>query len=201
MVFRLVDILQTTMIFLMLQPENVSVKYSEEPEYNGVLTFGFVGEDTLEVLGGSPIFTSDYTTTSPVGSYTISVSGYISDNYNISYGTGVLKVVKNAVDVSSVTLVKSELVFNREVQEIAVKTSSLPTGVSVTNVVMDKDGKTTRNVGNYTAEISFSYVDTTNYSPIPKLYLDWKIIKADVLKEYRSCPKPSDHAPIIVEFE
>ena len=165
---------------LYIQPENVSVKYSEEPEYNGVLTFGFVGEDTLEVLGGSPIFTSDYTTTSPVGSYTISVSGYTSDNYNISYGTGVLKVVKSTVDVSSVALVENEFVFNREVREIAVDTSTLPAGVSVTNVVMDKDGKTTRNVGNYTAEISLSYVDTTNYGPIPKLYLDWEIIRADV---------------------
>lgn len=28
-----------------------------------------------------------------------------------------------------------------------------------------------------------------------------KIIRADVLKEYRSCEKPSDHAPIVVELE
>ena len=28
-----------------------------------------------------------------------------------------------------------------------------------------------------------------------------KVVNADVLKEYRACSKPSDHAPVIVEFE
>ncbi|MBE6450010.1 MAG: exodeoxyribonuclease III [Alphaproteobacteria bacterium] len=40
-----------------------------------------------------------------------------------------------------------------------------------------------------------------DYIFLSEPFFEKKIIKADVLKEYRSCPKPSDHAPIIVEFE
>ncbi len=165
---------------LVITPKSVSVKYSEDIVYDGVIADGFVGDDTLAVLGGTPIFTSEYTNTTTVGTYTTSVSGYTSGNYDISYRIGTLYVVENTIDVSSVALVKKELVFNREVQGVAIKTSSLPTGVSVVNIVMDKDGKTTQNVGNYTAEVTLAYVDTVNYKPIPKVYLDWKIIKADV---------------------
>ena len=40
-----------------------------------------------------------------------------------------------------------------------------------------------------------------DYIFLSEPFFEKKIIKADVLKEYRSCPKPSDHAPIIVEFD
>lgn len=165
---------------LVITPNNVSVKYTEAIQYNGVKAEGFVGNDDITSLGGEPVFSSVYNSTTPVGSYDLEVSGYISDNYDISYGTGTLEVVKNTVDVSSVALTKTELVFNREVQSVSVKSMSLPIGVSVKNIVMDKDGKTTKNVGNYTAVVSLTYEDTTNYERIRDIYLPWKIVKATV---------------------
>jgi hypothetical protein len=54
---------------------------------------GFVNGDTAASLTGTLMCTSTATTTSPVGSYPITCSGQSSNNYNITYAGGALKIL------------------------------------------------------------------------------------------------------------
>jgi hypothetical protein len=53
---------------------------------------GFVNGDTAASLGGTLVFSTPATTTSPVGTYTITPSGLTSTNYTISFVSGTLTI-------------------------------------------------------------------------------------------------------------
>ena len=55
---------------------------------------GFVNGDTASSLGGTLSVTTTATTSSPVGTYTITAVGLISSNYNITYAPGTLTITK-----------------------------------------------------------------------------------------------------------
>ncbi|QEC43263.1 MBG domain-containing protein [Pseudobacter ginsenosidimutans] len=59
---------------------------------------GFVNGETLGVLSGQPVFNTTATTSSPIGTYPITVSGAAAANYEISYTNGVLTIQPIAVD-------------------------------------------------------------------------------------------------------
>ena len=70
-----------------------SINYNSEPSNGGVTYEYLLGSDTNEVLGGELVYTyGEYVVGGKVGTYVISVSGLTSDNYNISYETGILTV-------------------------------------------------------------------------------------------------------------
>lgn len=167
---------------LTIKPKDITIEYKSVLSYNGVEIDGFVGEDNISVLGGAAEFECEYVVGSPVkdGGYIISVSGYTADNYDIVYETGVLTVTKSTIDVSSVRLEDNEFVYNGAVQSVAVDSNSLPAGVTVSNITMDRNGRETKAVSEYTAVVSLVYIDTVNFEPIPDVYLVWEIIKATV---------------------
>jgi len=65
---------------------------SPNPSPLGWTPSGFVNGDTVSALTNNPNCTTTATTTSPVGSYTISCSGAVAANYTFSYVAGTLKV-------------------------------------------------------------------------------------------------------------
>ena len=68
------------------------VEGEENPELT-VSFEGFVNDDDASVLTQQPTITTEATTESPVGSYSITVNGAEADNYDISYVTGTLTVL------------------------------------------------------------------------------------------------------------
>ena len=70
-----------------------SVMYGEEaPETFGVSYTGFVNGDGASVLGGQLTFSHGYSVGSDAGGYTVTASGYTSENYVIEYAAGTLTV-------------------------------------------------------------------------------------------------------------
>ncbi|MEI6568437.1 MAG: MBG domain-containing protein, partial [Verrucomicrobiota bacterium] len=70
---------------------------------NPILTVsynGFVNSETYTTLGASLSLTTEATTASPAGTYTITASGYTSANYAISYTNGILIVGSATLTVS-----------------------------------------------------------------------------------------------------
>ena len=84
---------------LSVSANNFNITYGDAaPTYTAAFD-GFVGGETSSVLGGTPTFSCDYTATSGnanrvVGSYEITVSGYTSSNYDITFYPGTLSVAQ-----------------------------------------------------------------------------------------------------------
>ena len=74
-----------------------TINYGDEPANDGVEYSGFVGTDDVSVLGGSPTYDYSYSQYDNVGSYTITPSGWTSENYDITYVAGSLTVVQKEV--------------------------------------------------------------------------------------------------------
>ena len=166
---------------LQIEPKNVSIEYGSELTFVEINDpIGFVYNDSLLVLEGELEYNCDYKKGSNVGEYTISISGYESDNYEIIYGTSILTVTKSTISVEGVSLVADEFTYDSTVHTIEVDDSTLPIGVYVSRIIVDRSGRETKNAGEYTAIVSLKYVDEINYETIPDLYFVWKINKANV---------------------
>ena len=82
---------------LSVSANDFSITYgTAAPTYTAAFD-GFVGGETSAVLGGTPSFGCDYTATAGnanrvVGEYEITVSGYTSSNYDITFNAGTLSV-------------------------------------------------------------------------------------------------------------
>lgn len=85
---------------LTVTPNNLARPYGAA---NGLLTVGYSGLmswDTAASLG-QPILSTDATSASPVGSYTITAAGLTSSKYSISYVPGTLTVTKAPLTVAA----------------------------------------------------------------------------------------------------
>ncbi|MBR2387283.1 MAG: hypothetical protein IKB02_00800 [Clostridia bacterium] len=71
-----------------------TVAYGEAPANNGVSYIGFKGTENEGVLGGTLAYSYDYEQLGAAGEYTITVGGYTSDNYEITFTESVLTVVQ-----------------------------------------------------------------------------------------------------------
>ncbi|MCC9065454.1 MBG domain-containing protein [Flavobacterium piscisymbiosum] len=73
-------------------------------EVNPTLTAsysGFVNGDTATNLTTAPTISTTALDTSPVGTYTITASGAVSDNYDITYVNGTLTITKAALTITA----------------------------------------------------------------------------------------------------
>ena len=71
-----------------------TINFNSQPENGGVTLEGLRGDDTISDLLGELVYGyGDYTVGSKVGEYQISISGLTSDNYNVTFQSGVLTVV------------------------------------------------------------------------------------------------------------
>ena len=77
---------------LKITAKDNAITYGEEPSDNGFDSLGFVTGETESVLGGKLEYKHEYAKFEDVGAYTISVNGFTSDNYNITYENGTLTV-------------------------------------------------------------------------------------------------------------
>lgn len=83
---------------LTVTAEDKTVTYGDPvPDY--IATYeGLLDRDKGKL--GTPVFACAYTTTSPVGNYTIEVSGLANSNYTINYKSGTLTVKPGTIIVS-----------------------------------------------------------------------------------------------------
>ena len=86
---------------LTVQANDHTIVYGDAPANGGVSYTGFVGTDTYLVLGGSLEIANTYVAHFPVGTYVLTPSGYISNNYEITYMSGTLNVTKRAVSFTT----------------------------------------------------------------------------------------------------
>lgn len=102
---------------------------------------------------GTPDFTCAYTTTSPVGTYDINVSGLENSNYNISYQSGTLTVTQRTVTIAWGT--NNSFVYNGNAQTRDYTAENVVTGddlgLKVTVTGENLTGALAINAGTYTA--------------------------------------------------
>lgn len=92
-----------------------SIIYGDVPSANGVVYNGFVNGETQEALGGTLTYTYDYRQYGRVGSYTVTPMGLTSDNYEISFVSGVLTVNRRVVTIewfNDYTLTNKSLTYS-----------------------------------------------------------------------------------------
>ncbi len=86
---------------LVVQPANTNRAYGQpNPGFKATYS-GFVNGETNTVLGGTLHLTSDATPDSPIGLYNIWSTGLTSANYIITFGSGQLEVLPNALTVTA----------------------------------------------------------------------------------------------------
>ena len=133
---------------------------------------------------GTPKFTCTYTTTSPVGSYDISVSGLNNLNYNISYQSGTLTVTQRTVTIAWGT--KNSFVYDGNAHTRDYTAKNVVTGdnlgLTVTVTGENITGLSAINAGTYTATVKITnpnYVldessKTATFTITPRtVTLDW----------------------------
>lgn len=96
---------------LIITPNQVEIKFNEEFVDRGVTCQGFAEGEDESVLSGNLIFTTDYEKGNNANvdgkPYTITITGYSSNNYNIIYNTGNL-IVQRAENTISVSVLKED---------------------------------------------------------------------------------------------
>ena len=85
---------------LTVTAENKTVAYGDAVPSYTVTYRGFKNSDTAASLGGSLAFDCNYAQFHDKGEYTVTPKGYTSDNYNISYVNGTLKVNPKPITVT-----------------------------------------------------------------------------------------------------
>ena len=78
---------------LIISADNKSVNYGKSAPTFTFSIDGFMGNDGLIDLMGSPVFSCDYRKGSAAGEYEIKVSGFTSSNYSLEYVPGKLTVL------------------------------------------------------------------------------------------------------------
>jgi hypothetical protein len=85
---------------LTVKVEDVSKVYGDNnPEFN-ITYSGFINGDNESVITTKPTVTTTATTSSNVGTYPISISGGVAQNYTLKYETGTLTVTKASLELS-----------------------------------------------------------------------------------------------------
>ena len=133
-----------------------SITYGDEPANNGVTYSGFVGEETKSVLTGTLAYAYSYSQYGDVGSYTITLSGLTSDNYNISYVDGTLTVNPKALTITAEAKTK---VYGDDDPALTYTSEGLVNGDAITGALSRVYGE---DVGDY--DISQGTLAAPNYS-------------------------------------
>ena len=108
---------QTGSFQVVISPKNLTLQANGEiyfgnaistsaEDYGIIAVSGtsFAGSESLNNLQGTPQFlSSDYVVMNDVGDYTLTLSGYSSNNYNISYIDGVLQVQERPITITIIS--------------------------------------------------------------------------------------------------
>lgn len=133
---------------------------------------------------GTPVFKCDYTTTSPVGKYTIEVSGLTLANYDIGYNHGTLYVKQRQVTVSDWG--NTSFTYNGKAQKPEPSFNNVVNGDNLNATVTIIGNEQPINKGNYTATVTISNDNyklsgsaSTNFTIIPLKIAFNGIIESD----------------------
>lgn len=140
---------------LTVTAEDKTVTYGDSAHYTATYK-GLLDCDKGKL--GTPVFKCDYTTTSPVGKYTIEVSGLTLANYDIGYNHGTLYVKQRQVTVSDWG--KTSFTYNGKAQKPEPSFNNVVNGdnleLTVTVTGEKITGSYAINVGTYTATASIT---------------------------------------------
>ena len=112
-----------------------TISYGDNADNNGVTYSGFVSGEDESVLDNAPVYEyntkadgsgDDYVAGSPVGVYYIIPSGLSSNNYAITYKTGVLTVEAKNIDYAGGTVNEDENGYNVSLTEGTGSANPLP---------------------------------------------------------------------------
>ncbi len=148
---------------LSITANNNTITFGDEPSHAGVLAEGFKGSDTLDIFENQEfIYEYNYVVGDDAGTYTITVSGVTSINYDITFHTGTLTVQAITLQYSDIEFNYDEA-FDYDGTAKALTVSGVPTYVDYSisytkggNTVTPKDAGTY--VASFVAEESDNYV-------------------------------------------
>ncbi len=155
---------------LTVRADNKEITYGDAaPEFTATIT-GFVNGEAVGALGGKLAFETTYEAGSNWGNYSITPSGFTSDNYDITFTAGNLRVNRATYDMSGVSFTDKTVTYTGAEQSILI-TGSLPAGVNV-----NYTNNTLTNAGNTVATASFT--GNANYNAIADMHATLTITKA-----------------------
>ncbi|MCR5741997.1 MAG: hypothetical protein K6G38_06035, partial [Gammaproteobacteria bacterium] len=161
---------------LTVTANNLSISYNDAIPTYSVEYLGFVNNEDNAVLGGTLALACEYEVESNAGSYTITPSGYTSDNYEISHIAGTLTV--NKINATLTDPTANELTYTGSAQELV--NAGVPVGGTIQykleNGEYGADIPTAINAGNYT--VYYKVVGDANHNDIAEASLVVSIAKA-----------------------
>ena len=160
-----------------VKAKDAEIIYGDEPTNNGVDYSGFVGNDTAETLGLSPVFTYSYAQYQKAGDYEIMPGGLATDgNYFYTYKPGSLTVDRKAL---TFRWSETKLVYDGTVKAV----TATPVGLTAVDAVtINYEGNEELHIGEYTAKIvslSGAKADSYTIENEPTLTTDWSVEKTD----------------------
>lgn len=128
---------------LTVKPDDVIKVYDNTDYVPSLLTYeGFVYDDGASDLLGVPEFSGSGVGAMDVGTYTLTVDGLTSENYEVTFEEGTLLI--NKANIEGITFAEQTFTYDGEAKSIFI-TGDLPAGAEVT---YENNGKT--EVGDYT---------------------------------------------------
>ncbi|SEF48543.1 hypothetical protein SAMN04487934_101309 [Eubacterium ruminantium] len=165
-------------IDLTITANNVDLIYGNEPADDGVTCDGFVGEENIDSLNGTLQFETDYVQYGDVGEYDITPKGLTSDNYDITFVKGTVKVAPLALRFKWSD--ESEFVYDGKEKKVSATADNALNGDKLTAVITNNKKI---NAGDYEAKVTAVTGDkATNYIIDPdeeSVTKVWTIKKAD----------------------
>ncbi len=161
---------------LTITAKDKTIFYGDAPANDGINDpVGFVNGEDVTALKGAATFTYDYALGGNVGDYKITVGGYTSGNYDITFIQGTLSVLKKSVKVD--WTVDAYVYDGKPHAPTATFTSIHGDKLSMTVTVEEKDGSALSGLpydaGDYTATASstnanYKFTDVTKDFTIGK---------------------------------
>ncbi len=91
---------------LVITANNVTKTYGDAISFNGVTYSGFVNGENAGALTTLPSLSTTYTNGAPVGTYTVTPSGAVAQNYDITYQDGTYTVGKAGLVITANNVIK-----------------------------------------------------------------------------------------------
>ena len=132
---------------------------------------GFKNNETESVLTSQPKFSTTATATSPMGDYTITVSGVAAQNYEPKYVNGTLTIVGQPGDVN-----RDGEINTTDVADVVLYTQGKPNGIpTLFDADLNNDNRV--NTTDVTQVVNLAMTDNS-YALADKLYVENVDVKA-----------------------
>ena len=190
---------------LTITANNKEITYGDAPTNAGVTYSGFVAGENESNLAGTLSYAYTYSQYGNNGSYSITPSGYSSDNYNIVYNNGTLTVKQREL---TVTIHNKQSLYNDTLQSLTASiTQGNLVGGDETPYSLSFSSGTPVNAGNYTIKGSvtnnnykITFVNGT-YTITPKtINISWNTQASYTLSNYKNLQASADISGVNMMF-